>query len=303
MSWLKKYRKWKQRDFLKWRDDLSDYERNFFLPEIKGRCEALLAYCKDIDSLCTERAEEHNFGVMLRTLMMPADVEALIPADQRPPEPKVLSKMYFSAIQKVNRETFIEPLERVIQKLNSNVSLKEFGLILNEVNLICSSVIQIKEKLFLYRFGSIAFVKNPQTGEVIPTQPRELHLMLHQFQNTIENIYGVANSTSGTLHQWQKEAMEWKTEFLKVTTERIAQRNNLLTIFVAIAISWAFMLGTKPLEKWQLERDNEALKAQISEDLKQRKQLEEQVKALSLKVEDLTKSLSQAQSQSTGGRK
>lgn len=303
MSWLKKYRKWKQRDFLKWRDDLSDYERDFFLPEIKGRCEALLDYCKAIDSLCTERAEEHNFGVMLRNLILPSDFEALIPADQRPPEPKVLAKMYFSAIQKVNKETFIDPLEKVIQKLNPNISLKEFGLALNEVNLICSSVVQIKEKLFLYRFGSIAFVKNPQTGEVVPTQPKELNLMLHQFQNTIENIYGVANSTSGTLHQWQKEQMQWKTEVLKLTTERIAQRNNVLTILVAVAISWAFMMGTKPLEKWQLERDNESLKTQINEDSKQRQQLEEQIKAINLKVEELNKSLSQTKGKSAGDGK
>ncbi|WP_413288385.1 hypothetical protein [Bdellovibrio sp. HCB337] len=291
MSWLKEYRKWRQRDFLKWRDDLSDYERDFFLPEIKGRCEALLLYCKEIDLFCIERADEHNFGVMLRKLMLPADVEALIPADQRPSEPKVLAKKYFSAIQKVNKETFIEPLENVIQKINSNVGMKEFGLILNEVNLVCSSVIQIKEKLFLYRFGSIAFVKNPQTGEVILTQPNELNLMLHQFQNTIDNIYGVANSTSGTLHQWQKEAMEWKTEFLKVTTERIAQRNNLLAIIAAIAISWAFMFGTEPLEKYQLEKNNDALKGQIAEDSKQRQLLEEQIKNLNLKVEDLKKSI------------
>jgi hypothetical protein len=303
MSLLIQYRKWMQRDFLKWRDDLSDYERDFFLPEIKGRCEALLIYCREIDSYCTERAEEHNFGVLLKNLMLPQDIEELVPVGSRPPAPKVLAKLYFSAIQKVNKETFIEPLEKVIQKLSSNVDLKEFGLILNEVNLVCSSVVQIKEKLFLYRFGSIAFVKDPQTGQVIPTQPKELNLMLHQFQNTIENIYGVANSTSGTLHQWQKEQMQWKTEYLKVTSERIAQRNNLITIIVAIAISWAFMLGTKPLEKYHLEKDNEVLKSQITEELKQRQSLEYQIKTLSLKVEELNKALSQTRNKSTRGVK
>lgn len=303
MSWLKKYRKWKQRDFLKWRDDLSDYERDFFLPEIKGRCEALLSYCKEIDAFCTARSDEHNFGVLLRNLVLGGYDETQIPAGDRPPTPGALARQYFSAIQEVNRTTFIEPLERVIQKIKPDITLKEFGSLLNEVNLVCSSVIQIKEKLFLYRLSSFAFVRDPQTGEVLPTQPRELTLLLVPFQSAIENIYGVANSTSGTIHQWHKEQMQWKTEFMKVVSERIAQRNNLLAIIVAIAISWAFMMGTKPLEKWQLERDSEALKTQINEDSKQRQQLEEQIKALNLQVEELGKSLSQPQSQPTRGGK
>lgn len=158
MSLLKKYRSWKQRDFLKWRDELSDYEKNFLLPEIKGRCEALLTYCKDIDSFCTDRMDEHNLGVALRALMLPEDIEKLIPPEHRPPSPKVLANKYFTAIQKANRETFITPLEREIPNINSNLSLEEFGLVINKINLICASALQCKETLFLYRLSSLPFV-------------------------------------------------------------------------------------------------------------------------------------------------
>lgn len=303
MSWLKKYRKWKQRDFLKWRDDLSDYERDFFLPEIKGRCEELLKYCKEIDEYCRTRVDEKAFGATLRNLMLDSQIEHLVPQELKPPTNEVLAKQYFNQIQAMNKTTFIDPLEATIKKFDGEIDLEKFGTILNEVNHTCSTIIQVKEKLFWYSLASFAVVFDRHTNQPVLSEPKELKLLLVPFQNTIDNIYGVANSTSGTIHQWHKEQMNWRTETLKVISERIAQRNNLLAIIVAVAISWAFMLGTKPLEKWQLERDNEALKTQINEDSRQRQQLEEQIKALNLKVEDLNKSLPQTKGNAAGGGK
>lgn len=303
MSWLKKYRKWKQRDFLKWRDDLSDYERDFFLPEIKGRCEVLLKYCKDIDIYCKDRIDEKSFGATLRSLILDSQLEHLVPVELRPPTPEFLAKQYFNQIEKMNGITFIEPLERVINRFQSEINLKKFATILNEVNHICSTVVQVKEMLFLYSLASFAVVFDRHTNQPVLSEPKELKLLLVPFQNTIENIYGVANSTSGTIHHWHKEQMEWKTEFLKVTSERIAQRNNLLTIIVAVAVSWAFLTATQPLEKYQLGRENEILKTQATNALNQNQSLEEKVKSLNLKIEDLHKSLAQSKNSTAGGGK
>ena len=166
------------------------------------------------------------------------------------------------------------------------------------MNLLCSIVVQVKEKLFLYRLNSIAHVRNTQTNQILPTEPRELTILLLQFKGSLDNIYGVANATAATISQWHKEQMQWKTEFLKVTSERIAQRNNLLTIIVAVAVSFFFMTATQPLEKYQLGKENETLKNQTIEALNQKHSLEEQAKVLNLKIDDLNKSLLQIKSDS-----
>ena len=299
MSFLKKYRKWSQRDFLKWRDDLSEYERDFFLPEIKGRCEELLKYCKEIDEYCRTRVDEKSFGATLRELMLDSQIEKLVPPELRPPTAELLARQYFTQMQVMNKVTFIDPLEAVIQKFDSDIDLKMFGLILNEVNHICSTVVQIKEKLFLYSLTSFAVVFDRHTNEPVMSEPKELKLLLVPFQNTIENIYGVANSTSGTIHQWHKEQMQWKTEFLKVLSERLAQRNNLLTIFVAIIVSWAFLTATQPLEKYQLGKENETLKAQATESINKGKLLEEKINVLKLKLDELNRLQLQKNSNAT----
>tara|TARA_R110002049_G_scaffold209537_1_gene380431 strand:- start:1300 stop:2214 length:915 start_codon:yes stop_codon:yes gene_type:complete len=263
MSLLKKYRIWKQRDFLKWRDELTEYERDFFLPEIKGRCEALLTYFKEIDVYCNDRKYEHNFGLMLRKLNLNGLDESRFPETDRPQTPKKISEDFFSSIQIENRKSFIEPLEKILLKIRVNVSLKDFGSIMNEVNLICSIVVQAKSKLFLYRLSSFAYVQDTNTKQVVLAPPRELSVLLLQFQSSLDNIFNIANSTSSTLHQWHKEQMQWKTEYLKVLSERIAQRNNLLSILVAVAVSWALLTATQPLEKYQLNKENELLKNEV----------------------------------------
>lgn len=303
MSWLHKYRKWKQRDFLKWRDDLSEYERDFFLPELKGRCEELLKYCREINEYCDQRVDERAFGVTLRELVIESRYEQLVPPELRPPTPEFLARQFFEQTKAMNNVSFIEPLERVLARFGNEIDLKEYGKILNEINRICATIVQTKQVLFLYSLRSYVIAIDPRTSQPIGSEPKDLAVLLIPFKNILENIYNVANSTSSTIHQWHKEQMEWKTEFLKVVSERIAQRNNLLAIIVAIAISWAFMMGTRPLEKWQLERDNEYLKNQISEDTKLRQQLQEQIKTLNLKFEELSKSQTQTQKKSDRGTK
>ncbi|HLD98846.1 MAG TPA: hypothetical protein VJB59_01225 [Bdellovibrionota bacterium] len=301
MSLLKRYRKWKQRDFLRWRGDLTDYERDFFLPELKGRCEELLKYCKEINSYCDNRVDERAFGVTLRELVIDSKYEQLVPPERRPSSPEFLARQFFTQMKEMNRITFIEPLERVIARFKPNVDLQEYGTILNEVNHVCSTVVQTKQVLFLYSLRSYVIAIDPKTSQPIGAESKELAIILAPFKNILENICGVANSTSESIHHWHKEQMQWKTEFLKVTSERIAQRNNLLTILVAIAVSWAFLTATQPLEKYQLGKENEKLKNQAMEILKQKQSLEERNQALSFKIDELSKALLQVKT--TGARK
>jgi hypothetical protein len=227
MSWLKSYRTWKQRDFLKWRDDLSEYEKDFLLPELKARCEELLKYCKEINQYCDERVDERAFGATLRQLVIDSKYEQLVPPELRPPSPEVLARQFFEQTRDMNYVSFIKPLEQVLGRFNNNdIDLKEFGKILNEINHICSTIVQVKQRLFLYSLRSYVIAIDPKTGDPIVSEPKDLAVLLIPFKNTLDNIYNVANATSGTIHQWHKEQMQWKTEFLKVKSERLAQRNN-----------------------------------------------------------------------------
>lgn len=260
-----KYRNWKQRDFLKWRDDLSDYERDYFMPEIKGRCEELLKYFKMIDEYSLHHVDDKAFGATLRGLMMSKELEKLIPKAMQPPTDEVLAQNYFVAMRSVNQENFIDPLKKVITEFNRLIDLKSLGSILTQVNQICSTVLQVKEKLFLYGLSGFATVHDKNTNQLVLSEPKELKVMLVPFQITMENIYGVANATSGTIHQWHKEQMEWKTNCLQVLSERLAQRNNLLTIIVAVAISWLFLSVTKPYESLLREHEFTKLKEKVIE--------------------------------------
>ncbi len=250
-----RYRKWKQKDFLEWRFDLSEYEKDLFIPEMKGRSEELLKYFNEIDAYCTERVDEKVFGALLRELALDSRIEHLIPVELRPATPEVLARNFFTEIKNVNRTTFIEPLEEIVSLFKEDMSLKEFGNMLNRLNLVCSTVVQVKNKLFYYNLRSFA-VAFDEHGAPALRPPMNLQVILMPFENTIVNVLGVANATSGSIHQWHKEQMRWKTEFLKVVSERIAQRNNLLTILVAVALSWLFLTFSSPYDKIRLENES-----------------------------------------------
>jgi len=293
MSLTKLYRKWAHRDFLIWRDELSDYEKNFLLPEVKSRCEVLLGFCKKIDTYCETKKGDHNLGVAIRKIMISDDAINLIPKDRQPPPPDVLARSYFTEIQDSNRATFLNDLESLVPLMSKNISLTELGQIFNKILIVAGAALEAQNELFLYRLSAIPLVMDSNSKQVVLGQPRELSLILHQFTNPIQNIQLISKSLIDTIQQWHKEVLNQKTEFLKLQTERIAQRNNLLTIIVAIAISWAFMMGTKPLEKYQLEKDNEVLREQIIEDFKKRTVLEEEIKALSVRVKELNEKIIQ----------
>lgn len=261
----KQYRRWKQRDFLKWRDEVSDYERDFFLQELKGRCEELLKYFEMIDDYSKNHVDDRVFGETLRKLIMPKELEKLIPAEKRPPTPEVLAKSFFETMREMNSREFIVPLKKVLQYFSKPLDLKTYGEMLTQINHVCSTVVQVREKLFLYRLSGFATVHKVESGEMVAGEPSDYKVMLTPFQNILDNIYGVANSTSQTIHQWHKEQMEWKTNFLSVLTERLAQRNNLLTIIVAITISWFFLSVSNPYEKLGRDRDYSKLTDKVVE--------------------------------------
>lgn len=283
----KSYLSWKQKDFLKWRDDLSEYERDFLIPELKGRCQELLKYCEAIDDYSHNHVDDKAFGATLRKVMLPKEMEKLVPSTMHPPSDEILARKFFTDMRLMNKETFIDPLKAVIADFEGEVELKTFGTILTKVNHICSTVVQVKEKLFLYRLSGFSTIHNIATNQLVLAEPQELKVMLIPFQNTLENIYGVANSTSQTIHQWHKEVQQWKTEFLRVLSERIAQRNNLLTIIVAIALSWLFMTAVDPFENTRMENANQKLKSAITQTTEENSKLKNDINRLNEEVATL----------------
>ena len=286
-----KYRKWKQRDFLRWRDYVSDYETDFFLPELKGRCEELLKYFEMIDDYSLNHVDDKVFGETLRNLMVKKELERLVPDKMKPPPSEEIAKAFFSQMREMNQREFIQPLKKVIADFNKPLDMKIFGSILNQVNHVCSTVVQVREKLFLYRLSGFATAHEIESGKMVLSEPKDYKVMLVPFQNIMDNIYGVANSTSQTIHQWHKEQMEWKTSFLGVLSERLAQRNNLLTIIAAIAISWLFLAITNPYEKLVRERDLSKLGDKVIELENQRTLAKQQLAIQAQEIQDQAKKI------------
>jgi septal ring factor EnvC (AmiA/AmiB activator) len=79
--------------------------------------------------------------------------------------------------------------------------------------------------------------------------------------------------------------------------------NNLLTIVVAVAVSWAFLTATQPLEKYQLGKENEELRSELIETKSKNKLLQEQVNIQKLKISELEKALAELKTKENGGRK
>lgn len=256
------WRRWKHRDILVWRVDLSEYESDFLLPELKGRTEALLSYFKEIEKYCNDRADEQGLGTLLRELLIDSKLEHLVPLKDRPISATELTKKFFKDLKEGNHNTFIKPLSEVLKLFKDEMSLKEFGKLLIQLNFICSTILEVKNELFYYQFRSVSIA---ETNNGLVVNPAEEHrVILMPFQNTIDNAVFVAKSTSENISNWHKEQAPQKSNYLNLLSHKISQRNNLFTIFVAVALSWLFLTFSNPFDKIRLEKENEILSKDLA---------------------------------------
>lgn len=246
-----------------WRKELNDYEKKFLLPALKERMDGLLQYFDQIKAIAEKHRQSDTFGAVLRKLMTPPTGGAIpkfITPDKTNAE---LADAYFSQTIKMCDENYVCKVAESLERLKSVTSLEGFGTAMNSVHLICSSVLQAKDQLFLYDASSFYSLHDQATGNIVDVVPREFTVVLMPFKNTLRNMVLLCEGTCGTLDSWHKEQIEWRTRQLDLENARLNRNNQFLTVIVAIAISAAFLFLADPLDKIQKERAIERLTEKV----------------------------------------
>ena len=158
----------------------------------------------------------------------------------------------------------MEDIEATLKLYEDIHDVSKLGLFMNEINLQCSSLMVVKNRLFLYKIQGYPFLTNVKTGETVPGQPIQYSLTTEPFQIIIDNIMGVAKALSDTVHTWHKYNMNLNSKQIDLYMNGLSLRNTklvlfiqLLTVILAISLSAFFLIARDPFD---LIKDNYALK-------------------------------------------
>lgn len=204
--------------------------------------------------------------------------------DAKSPQ-KTPAEKFFTDIQGLAKIQGVDDIDEILKKYKDIEDIKALGLFLTEVNCLCSSFLNINNKLLLYKIETYPYFEDTKTGQTIATQPIQYSITIEPFQILVSNIVGIAKSTSETIHEWHKYAMKLKLEYLNLSTSRLSIWTNILTIVLAITLSAFFLVVNDP---FNLLKENRELKMKIAEFEKQElrikeKQLDSSVKSPSVK--------------------
>ena len=262
MSKIQKYRlKKRYKSILQDRIHLTDYERDQFIPELKSRLRVLVQYFKDIITICENHKNSRLFVDNLSSIINPHGLRSSGIDDQG------LSERFFDEVKKQAQVENIDDINRILKEYENIEEVGQLGLFLNEINLLCSSLIEVKNRLFLFKIESYPHILNQRTGETIANIPEQYYLTIEPFQIAIQNIASVCKATSESIHGWHKQTMNIKSQFFDLYNNKITLRNNrlilliqIIIIFLAIALSSFFLSANDP---FNLFKENQELKREV----------------------------------------
>ncbi|GBE39726.1 hypothetical protein BMS3Bbin08_02357 [bacterium BMS3Bbin08] len=267
---------------------LTDYEKYQLIPELKSRLKVLKKYHEEVVQLCDIQKKQPAFNQNLNSIINPQGIPS-------PPEESDLglSDKYFNDVKKQAKDG-VDDIDRINELYENIEDTKQLGMFLNEVNFLCSSLLAVNNRLFLYKINGYPIVTNIQTGQTIATQPPQFYLTTEPFQLLVSNIVEVARATSDSIHEWHKYTMKLKTQYLDLYINRISIRNTkkmlyiqICTILLAISLSAYFLFANDP---FNLFRKNLELKKEIVQLKEETDQLKKENKILKTKKQkNLTK--------------
>jgi len=246
---------------------LTDYERTQLIPWLKTRLIALCEYFEDIINICDQHMESELFLDNVAKAINPSNV---LPAEGTLENP---AKDYFKVVRKQAKEENVDDINRILEAYSEIDDINKLNLFLNEINLLCSSLVAVKNRLFLSKLDVYPHLTNLRTGEIGTHIPAHYYLTIEPFQISIGNIVSICEATSQSVHKWHEETLQIKARNFELMSSRNTLRNNRLilwiqifSIFLAISLSSLFMTGADPLN---LFKENKELNAENGRLLKE----------------------------------
>ena len=262
MSKIKKHHlKKRYKAILQDRMHLTDYERDQLIPELRLRLGALIQYFSDIIRICENQKNSRLFIENLSSIINPKG----LPSSEV--DAQCLSEKFFDGVKKQAQIENVDDINRILNEYENIKNVGKLGLFLNEVNLLCSSLLEVKNRLFLFKIEAYPHILDQRTGQTITNIPHQFYLTTEPFQIAIQNIAFVCKATSETVHEWHRQTMNMKSQFLNLFNNKITLRNNrlilliqILTIFLAITLSAFFLSANDP---FNLIKKNQELKSSV----------------------------------------
>lgn len=269
----------RERGILKSREYTSSFEKAKTLPHIYSCIVSIDGYFENLNQIAETHKRSHTFGTALHQVM---ELDALrrFQTGATLPTPEETSEKYYTELQNLIKNEYLSKTREFLEEfrnIEETDSIDDAIKFLTKASFICSIILDIKTKFLLYSIQQYVSKHDPQTGTMIDVTPRALAVISMPFKITAENIVSIAEVTRVNIQNWSKEQLEWKSSLLKIRTERIAQRNNLLTIVTAVSLSALFYtvpdfikqkqieaeIERTTMENTSLKRENFALKSSI----------------------------------------
>ncbi|MBW1949565.1 MAG: hypothetical protein JRJ18_08470 [Deltaproteobacteria bacterium] len=210
------------------RTNLTDYEKDQLIPEIKSRLEVLKNYFYDVIKISDDLAASSLFTQNLYSILNPKNIES------QENNAQILAQKFFDDAKNFAKVENIDDIDRILKKYESIKKVKDLGLFLNEINFLCSSMVNIHNKMFYFNIDAYPHIEDRRTGQTVSKEPNQYLLTIQPFQITVQNIISVCKATSETVHEWHKYTTRLKTQSLDLYNNRLTIRNSSLILFIQI---------------------------------------------------------------------
>ena len=245
-----------------WRTELNQFERGQFIPFMVGYVDGFIVYFEEIVRKCEEHVRQPHFWPQLEELIKKFGQ----PADEQ--SAKLTAKQYFGLMGEVIKRDYLEPLRELQRDASGIQDVSSLGLWLNRLKTLAGSILNVKDKVFLFRLSGWFTIRDLETGKVNDPIPYpNLAIFFVPFQSLIDNLHVECTYLLGSIEKWSAQQLEWKTSYLNALSAAYQLKNtkvtlwvNLIGIVVAIVLSWVFLVATPPFEKLRATIENDQLK-------------------------------------------
>jgi hypothetical protein len=245
---------------LRWRTQLTDFEKDTLIPQFAERLEKLVEMFNEMLGLVNDAEKDPAFIEAIQRAINPTNLKM----DDKQVLPHV---MYCSKIRKQIQESFLKPISTVQILITEIDNYRTFAKFINEIMIVAMSVSQNESTLFWLSLKPFAHVVDPKTEKLLATtEPVEYAIILRPFDVLAKNLNQLAKGIIGTVDAWTKEQSNWKTQYLSFRSNESIKANNLVvfcinisTVFVAVAVSSSFLFLP---DLWTSKKETDQLKAE-----------------------------------------